>query len=91
MRILKIVVVALPLSLWGLVANAGGDAAAGKAAFEAGCGECHYEDDFSGESEADILAMIQSVKSGEVEHKGEAGGLSDADAANIAAFWASFK
>ena len=91
MRFLRTVLLALPLALWGLAAHAGGDAAAGKAAFEASCGECHYEDDFSGESEADILAMIQSVKTGQVEHKGEAGGLSDADAANIAAFWASFK
>ena len=35
--------------------------------------------------------MIKSVAGGQVEHKADASGLSDADIENIAAFWASFK
>ena len=64
---------------------------AGKATFEAKCAECHYEDDFAGEAEADILGMIQAVKSAEHKGKGETAGLSADDEANLAAFWASFE
>lgn len=90
MNIVKGILLVLPLALWGSTALAG-DAEAGKATFEAKCGECHYEDDFAGESAEDITAMIKSVTGGEVEHKGDASGLSDDDVANIAAFWASFQ
>jgi len=83
---------AAPLLFWGSVSTAG-DVAAGKAAFDANCGECHYEDDFSGESVEDIMGMINGVKSGEVEHKGseETAAVSDADLANIAVYWASIE
>jgi mono/diheme cytochrome c family protein len=81
---------AVPLLFWGAAAAAG-DADAGKAAFEANCADCHYADDFAGESAGDIMAMIKAVKSGEVEHKAKEStdALSDADVANIAAYWAS--
>jgi mono/diheme cytochrome c family protein len=81
---------AIPLLCWGMTATAG-DAEAGKTAFEANCADCHYPDDFAGESAGDIMAMIKAVKSGEVEHKGkdETAAVSDADLANIAAYWAS--
>lgn len=88
MRAMKAIVFSLPLALWGLSATAA-DVEAGKAVYEANCAECHYEDDFSGESAADIEAMIKSVAGGQVEHKADASGLSDADISNIAAFWAS--
>lgn len=83
----------ISLLLWGSNATAGGDAAAGKAPFEANCGECHYEDDFAGESEEDIMAMLEDLKSGKIEHKGsdETEATSDADLVNIAAFLASFE
>ena len=90
MRAMKGILLALPLALWGLSASAA-DVEAGKAVFEAACADCHYEDDFAGESAADITAMIKSVAGGQVEHKADASGLSDADVENIAAFWASFK
>jgi len=82
----------VPLLFWGSVSTAG-DVAAGKTAFDANCGECHYEDDFAGESVDDIKGMIDGIKSGEVEHKGseEMAAVSDADLANIAAYWASIE
>jgi mono/diheme cytochrome c family protein len=87
MRLFKTAVLSLPLALWSLGASAGGDAAAGKAIFEGDCAECHYEDDFEGESEADILAAIQGAID---EHKGEhLKKLDAAQMANVAAFWAS--
>jgi mono/diheme cytochrome c family protein len=87
MRFFKTVALTLPLAFWSLGASAGGDAAAGQALFDADCGECHYADDFEGESEADILAAIKGAKD---EHKGDH--LKKLDAtqmANVAAFWAS--
>ncbi len=91
MHIVKGLVLALPLALWGVAASAAGDAEAGKAVFEAKCAECHYEDDFAGESTEEIVTMITSVKGGGVEHKGDASGLTDADIVNIATYWSSFK
>lgn len=90
MRYITRILIALPFVLWGANAVAA-DAGAGKAVFEANCAECHYEDDFAGESEADVLGMIEAVK--EADHKGkeETAGLSADDAANLAAFWASFE
>jgi mono/diheme cytochrome c family protein len=86
MRFLKIALLSLPIAFWSLGANAG-DAAAGKAVFDSDCAECHYEDDFEGESEADILSAIKGAVE---DHKGDH--LKKLDAAqmgNIAAFWAS--
>jgi len=80
---------ALALSSWCGLAVAG-DAAAGKAAFEAHCAECHFADDFAGEAEGDIAGFMAEVRSGAVEHESEEPTtISDADAANIVAFWAS--
>ncbi len=67
------------------------DIKAGKAAFEATCATCHYQDDFAGESKDSILGMIKGVASGEVEHEAELKGLSEEDIANLASFFASFK
>ena len=81
--------VSLALLSWCGFAVAG-DAAAGKATFEENCSECHYADDFAGESESDIAGFLSGVQSGEVEHQSDAPkSISDADAANIVAFWAS--
>jgi cytochrome c553 len=70
-------------------AQAGGDAAAGQAVFEAACAECHYEDDYSGKSEEEILAMNKAILAGETEHEEPLDGLSEADIANVSAFFAS--
>lgn len=90
MRYLTGLLIMLPFVFWGATASAA-DAEAGKAVFEANCGDCHYEDDFAGESEADIAAMIEAVKSADHKGKEETAGLSAEDAANLAAFWASFQ
>ena len=66
---------------------AGGDAAAGKEIFANTCEECHFEDDFSGTSEEDMMAMIKAVLSGETEHEDQdlnEFGLSEEDLANVA-------
>ncbi len=83
--------VALPFLFAGAAAYAGGDVDAGKSAFEASCADCHYEDDFAGETEADIAGLIKGVMAGEVEHKSDLSGLSDTDVANLAAYFASFQ
>ena len=64
------------------------DAAAGKAKVDAVCGECHVPADWKGTSEADLAKMIGDVKSGAFAHKKKVT-LTDADVANIAAYWAS--
>ena len=63
MRAMKGILVFLPLAFWGMSAMAG-DVEAGKAVFEANCADCHYADDFAGESADDIVAMIKSVTGG---------------------------
>ena len=86
MRLFKAVLLCLPLALWSLSATAG-DAAAGKVLFDGDCSECHYEDDFEGTSEADILGAIKGAVA---EHKGDH--LKKLDAtqmADVAAYWAS--
>ena len=90
MRYISRILIALPFVFWGASVGAA-DADAGKATFEAKCAECHYEDDFAGEAEADILGMIQAVKSADHKGKEETAGLSADDEANLAAFWASFE
>jgi mono/diheme cytochrome c family protein len=80
----------LALTLGITAALAGGDSGAGEVVFEEKCGECHYEDDFSGKSEADILAMVQSVVSGETEHEEGPPEINDAEMVNVSAYFASF-
>ncbi|MGI9264848.1 MAG: c-type cytochrome [Gammaproteobacteria bacterium] len=79
----------MALMSWCSLATAG-DAAAGKAVFDAKCAECHYADDFSGESESDIAGFMAEARSGAIDHESETvKEISDADAANIVTFWAS--
>lgn len=70
-------------------AQAGGDADAGLVVFENACAECHYEDDYSGESEADIAAMTKAIVEGATEHDEPLDQLSEADIANVSAYFAS--
>ena len=71
---------------------AGGDADAGQAVFADNCEECHFEDDFSGTAEEDIMASIKAVLAGEKDHEDQdlnEFGLSDEDVANLAAYFAA--
>lgn len=70
-------------------AFAEGDVAMGKAKYDEACEECHYDDDFSGESAADIAGWIQEIVDGEVDHKGDIAGLTAEEIASLAAFFAS--
>jgi cytochrome c553 len=64
------------------------DAAAGKSAAGV-CAECHVPaEDWKGISEADLNTMIKGVVAGSAKHPKKLE-LSDADVANIAAYWAS--
>jgi mono/diheme cytochrome c family protein len=64
------------------------DAAAGKAKVDAICAECHEAADFQGTSEADLAKLIDGVAKGTTKHAKKLE-LTDADVANIAAYWAS--
>ena len=80
----------LALTVGITAAIAGGDKEAGAMVYEEKCSECHYEDDFAGESEADILAMIKAVASGETEHEDGPPAVEESEMANLAAYYASF-
>lgn len=69
--------------------QAGGDAAKGEALFEEKCADCHYEDDFSGTDEAEIMAMTQAIIDGSAEHDEDISALSAEDVANVSAYFAS--
>lgn len=69
--------------------QAGGDVAKGEALFADKCAECHYEDDFSGTDEAEIMAMTQAVVDGSAEHDEDISDLSAEDVANVSAYFAS--
>lgn len=67
-----------------------GDAAAGEKKAEV-CLDCHEPaEDFAGQKAADIEGKIKAVVAGKTKH-GKKLALSDADAADIAAFFASGK
>lgn len=65
-----------------------GDAAAGKAKAEP-CAECHEPADFEGEDAASIEQAIKDVLAGKAKHKEKLDPKVAADAADIAAYWAS--
>jgi len=64
-----------------------GDAAAGKAKADA-CADCHAPEDFAGTDVAELTQAIKDVASGVTKHKSKVE-VSDADAADIAAYWAA--
>ena len=63
------------------------DADAGAAKAEP-CLACHFADDFLGEAEEDILALIQATQAPDSAHPPHPNGLDDDDMADIAAFFA---
>lgn len=64
-----------------------GDADTGKVTAQP-CLECHYADDFVGESEDDIQSLIQGTVAEDSEHEGDNASLSEDEIADIAAFFA---
>ena len=73
------------MGLAGVCSAADADAGAAKAA---SCLSCHFAGDFVGESEPDILAFIKATSAPDSEHPPYDEGLSEADLADIAAFFA---
>lgn len=64
------------------------DVAAGKQRVDAVCAECHEAADWKDSSEAELQALIKDAVAGTVKHPKKLQ-LSEADIANIAAYWAS--
>ncbi len=75
-------------SAWLLAGGAhAADATAGRGA-AAACAECHEPKDWDGESQASLESLIRDVVQGAVKHSRKIA-LSDAEIANIAAYWAA--
>jgi len=87
MKSLKLLAAAAAATVLIAAPALAGDAAAGKAKADA-CADCHEPADFAGEDPAALTQMIMDVASGKTKHKSKIE-VSDADAADIAAFWAS--
>jgi len=87
MKALKLLAAASAATLLIAAPAFAGDAAAGKAKAEA-CADCHEAADFAGEDAAALAQMIKDVASGKTKHKAKIE-VGDADAADIAAYWAS--
>jgi mono/diheme cytochrome c family protein len=67
------------------------DVAAGKAMAQARCATCHEPADWQGETAASLQSLMRDVTSGKIKHGKAKVELSDADIANIAAYWLSVK
>jgi len=87
MHALKIAAAAAAATMLVIGTAQAGDAAAGKAKAEP-CADCHEAADFAGNDAATLTQMIKDVASGKIKHKMKVA-VSDADAADIAAFWAA--
>ncbi len=61
------------------------DVAAGKARFNAACGECHDSADFESENPQALASTLHRIVAGELKHK-KAMKLSDQEIADIAAY-----
>ncbi len=81
---LMIAYVALAMLSFGSDA-ASADAAAGRARFNAICGECHDSADFENENPQALAATLRRIVSGELKHK-RVLQLSDQEIADIAAY-----
>jgi mono/diheme cytochrome c family protein len=77
------------VSVWVANANAA-DIAAGRAAAQAKCVECHEADDWEGESAASLESIVRDIVAGKVKHKRKLE-LTPAEIANIAAYWGAGK
>lgn len=75
---------------WCCCAVSAADVAAGRAAAQAKCVQCHEADDWDGESAASLESIIRDIVAGKVKHKGKID-LAPAEIANISAYWAAGK
>lgn len=66
------------------------DVAAGRAAAQAKCVQCHEADDWDGEGAASLEGIMRDIVAGKVKHKTKLD-LTPAEIANIAAYWAAGK
>jgi mono/diheme cytochrome c family protein len=82
MRIFGVAAIALAIC----VPSFGADVAAGRAAAQAKCVQCHEADDWEGESAASLESLIRDIVAGKVKHKGRLE-LTPAEIENIAAYW----
>jgi mono/diheme cytochrome c family protein len=64
------------------------DVAAGKAEVDKVCGACHESADWKGKSAAQLETRIKAVVAGKTKHPKKLD-LSDAQIADVAAYWAS--
>lgn len=65
------------------------DHGGGEALYQDQCANCHFEDDFSGESVEAIAGMIKGIKAGDIKHNPNLADLSDEDIKKLAEYFAS--
>ena len=85
MRIKVLTATGTALAVLALVPVARADVAAGKARFNAVCGECHDSADFENENPQALATTLRRIVSGELKHK-KSLQLSDQEIADIAAY-----
>src|SRR5262245_17872104 len=64
------------------------DTAAGRAAAQGKCAQCHDADDWEGEGAASLASLIRDIVAGKVKHKVKIE-LSPTEIDDIAAWWGS--
>ena len=79
-----------PIALGCSITVCAADVAAGRAAAQAKCVQCHEADDWDGESAASLESIMRDIAAGKVKHKTKLD-LTPAEMANIAAYWAEGK
>ena len=84
-KVLFVAVASVAAAGWGMAANADG-----KAKFEETCAECHEAGDFAGEDDKGLADTIKKIAAGQQKHKAKIT-LSDAEAAEVAAYMAAGK
>ena len=84
-NVLTVMAVAIVLFAAGGPARAA-DVAAGKAAAQAKCSQCHDADDWDGEDAASLESLIRDIVAGKVKHRGKLD-LSSTEISDIAAYW----
>lgn len=77
----------LLLSVAGVSGAHAADAAAGKVIADARCASCHVPKDWQGETSRSLEALIRDVVTGKVKHSKTKVELTDAQIADVAAYW----
>lgn len=67
------------------------DTNAGKVLVQARCASCHQPADWQGETTGSLASLIRDVVSGKVKHSKFKVELSDAEIADITAYWLSVR